>query len=297
MAGTRPVIGVDFGTTNSVVAILAPDGGVSTGRFPAGGELLDVFRTVLCFWTDGPGTRAALRHQAGPDAIEAYLDDPLDTRLIMSMKTYLAQRSFSETRIFGRPFTLERMVALFLGELSARAGLDLRRARIVAGRPVRFAGELADDELGERRLRGSYAEAGIAEMEVALEPEAAGYRFARGLTRAATVLVGDFGGGTSDFSLMRFEPGGARRVTALGHAGVGIAGDSLDYRIIDRVISPLLGKGDVYTVMDKELPVPIEYYSAFARWHRAVADAQPEDPAGDRRGGAHGGRIRSGCGI
>ena len=40
-----------------------------------------------------------------------------------------------------------------------------------------------------------------------------------------------------------------------------------DYRIIDRAIAPLLGKGDTYRVMGKPLPVPPEYYSGFARWH------------------------------
>jgi len=262
------VIGIDFGTTNSVVTVLAPDGTTATARYEAGADLLDVFRTVLCFWTDSPKAGAGLRHAAGPDAIESYLDDPLDSRLIMSMKTYLAQRSFTETRIFGRPFTLERLVALFLGDLLARAGVTAEGARIVAGRPVRFAGEFADDLLGEQRLRASYAAAGMPDIDVALEPEAAGYRFARGLKQGATVLIGDFGGGTSDFSLMRFEPGGDRQVVPLGHAGIGIAGDNFDFRIIDRVISPLLGKGDVYTVMGKELPVPPEYFSSFARWHR-----------------------------
>jgi len=262
------VIGIDFGTTNSVVAVLGPDGSVATARFPAGAEMLDIFRSVLCFWTEEARAGRRLHHAAGPAAIEAYLDDPLDSRLIMSMKTYLAQRSFTETRIFGRPFTLERLVALFLHALLTQAGTPTHGARIVVGRPVRFAGEFADDTLGEARLRASYAEAGLTDIEVALEPEAAGYRFARTLTRAATVLIGDFGGGTSDFSILRFEPGRPNRVLPLGHAGIGIAGDVFDYRIIDRVISPRLGKGDSYTVMGKELPVPPDYFSAFARWHR-----------------------------
>ena len=272
-----PVIGIDFGTTNTVVTVLAADGTPRTARFPSAPSqpdagLLDMFRTVLCFWTDGHRAGAGLRHAAGPDAIEAYLDDPLDSRLIMSMKTYLAQRSFTETRIFGRPFTLERLVALFLGEVLHRAGVAPGQARIVAGRPVRFAGEFADDALGERRLRASFAAAGLPDIDVALEPEAAGYRFAARLNTGATVLVGDFGGGTSDFSLLRFEPGagpgGARQVLPLGHAGIGIAGDTFDFRIIDRVISPRLGKGDSYRIMGKELPVPPEYFSSFARWHR-----------------------------
>ncbi len=57
-------------------------------------------------------------------------------------------------------------------------------------------------------------------------------------------------------------------MTALAHTGVGIAGDTFDYRIIDRVISPLLGKGDTYSPGDTALPVPPEYYSGFAQWHR-----------------------------
>jgi hypothetical chaperone protein len=256
----RPVIGVDFGTTNSVVATLRPDGGVDTIRRPTG----EVFRSVLCFWT---GAGGETRHAAGPEAIEAYLDGPLESRLIMSMKSYLAQRSFTETRIFGRAFGLEALVALFLRALLAPLGPAVTEARVVVGRPVRFAGDLADHHLGEGRLRASFAAAGLPDIEVALEPAAAGHRFAAGLEAPATVLVADFGGGTSDFSVLRFDPGPPRRVVPLGHAGVGIAGDAFDYRIIDHLVSPRLGKGDSYRVMGKPLPVPPAWYSSFARWH------------------------------
>jgi hypothetical chaperone protein len=254
----QPVIGIDFGTTNSVVARLLPDGRLEAARFPFGGEMLDVFRTVLCF---GARAGGAPQHAAGPAAIEAYLEDPLASRLIMSMKSYLAQRSFSETRILARSFTLEALIALFLRALlPAEPG-----ARIIAGRPVRFAGDMPDDVLGEGRLRAAFAAAGWEDVDLALEPEAAGYRFAHGLGGAATVLVGDFGGGTSDFSVLRYEPGG---VTALGHAGIGIAGDSFDYRIIDHVVSPRLGRNDSYRVMGKPMPIPAAWYTGFARWHR-----------------------------
>ncbi len=260
-----PVIGIDFGTTNSVVAVLGPDGAVATHRFAAGDAFTDVFRSVLCFWADGHSSHA-LRHAAGPAAIEAYLDDPLDSRLVMSLKTYLAQRSFTRTQLHNRPFTLEQLIAIFLRALLR--DVDLAGARVIAGRPVRFAGDLADDALGESRLRAAFSLAGLPDVDVAFEPEAAGYRFTRTLDGPATVLIGDFGGGTSDFSLLRFEPRAARPVTALATSGVGVAGDALDFRIIDRVISPLLGKGGVYTVMGKQLPIPIEYYTALARWHR-----------------------------
>jgi hypothetical chaperone protein len=257
--------GIDFGTTNSVVTALAPDGTVRTARF--GPAALEAFRTVLCFWQEREGGRSIVRHDAGPGAVQAYLDDPLDARLMMSLKTYLAQRSFTQTQVFHRAFALEDLIALFLRALCGGAGVG-EGARIVAGRPVRFAGERADDSLGEARLREAYRRARLGEVQVALEPVAAGYRFTRGLTAPATVLIGDFGGGTSDFSLLRFEPGSAQAVTGLANTGVGIAGDVLDYRIIDHVISPLLGKGDSYSPGETPLPIPPEYYSGFARWHR-----------------------------
>jgi hypothetical chaperone protein len=263
VASDMTVIGVDFGTTNSVVTMLRPDGSVATVRHAFGMAELEVIRSVLCFWNDGAKDRVALRSAVGPAAIEAYLDDPLDSRLMMSLKSYLAQRSFSETRVFGRPFTLEGLIGLFLGAILPVQGDTV----LVAGRPVRFVGERADDAFGEQRLRGAYAAAGWATVQTALEPEAAGYRFARGLTEPATVLIGDFGGGTSDFSVMRFEPGAGRPVQALGHAGVAIAGDTFDYRIMDHVVSPRLGKGTTYRPGGTDLPVPPEYFSSFARWH------------------------------
>ncbi len=258
--------GVDFGTTNSVVTQIAADGSVATARF--GNQALDVFRTVLCFWTEASGGRSTVRHAAGPAALERYASDPFDARLMMSLKTYLAQRSFSQTQVFGRMFALEDLVGLFLRALFDGAGVVPGDA-IMAGRPVRFAGERADEALGERRLRESYRRAGMGEVELALEPVAAGYRFTRGLTAPATVLVGDFGGGTSDFSLFRFEPGSATPVTTLGNAGLGIAGDNFDYRIIDHAVSPLLGKGGSYSPGGvNALPIPPDYFSGFAQWHR-----------------------------
>ncbi|MDB5369188.1 MAG: hsp70 family protein [Roseomonas sp.] len=265
------VIGIDFGTTNSVIALRQPDGQVVSLRYAAGQKVVDTFRSVLCFWAEESGaTRGRLQHAAGPNAIEAYLDDPLGSRLIMSMKSYLASRSFVETRVFNRPYALEDLISTFLRSLVAgvMGGAALGGARVVAGRPVRFVGETADDSLAERRLRAAFAGAGWADVDVALEPEAAGHRFAATLEGNANVLVGDFGGGTSDFSILRFEPGSRRRVTALGHAGVGIAGDAFDYRIIDNVISPLLGKGGTYKVMDTALPVPPAFFTSFARWHQ-----------------------------
>jgi hypothetical chaperone protein len=290
------IAGIDFGTTNSVICLIDDDGAVHNVRFAFGGTVFDVFRTVLNFWEEEHGRSHTLKCAAGPEAIQTYLDDPLSSRLIMSMKTYLAQHSFVQTHIFGRTLRLEDMVGTFLRRMLGAADTPFAGQSIVAGRPVRFAGESAHDALGEQRLRASFAIAGFSDITVALEPEGAGYRFSRGLTAPATVLVGDFGGGTSDFSIFRFEPGGRHRVHQLGHAGIGIAGDTFDYRLLDQIICPLLGKDDTYRIMGKDMPIPISYYRGLAQWHRLSLMRTPRMLADIRdlaRTASHPERIRA----
>ena len=264
------IAGIDFGTTNSVLCLLGTDGVPRSVRFGFAGAEHEVFRSVLAFWQEDEGRARVVRSAGGPEAVQTYLDDALACRLIMSMKTYLSQRSFTQTRIFSRDFRLEDLVARFLRTMVEASGVEV--SRVVAGRPVRFAGESANDALGEERLRAAFARAGFEQVDVALEPEAAGYRFIRGLQRAATVLVGDFGGGTSDFSLLRFTPrrddGPGGGIAHLGQSGIGIAGDVFDRRIMERVVCPLLGRDDTFRVMGKEMPVPVGLYAGLAQWHR-----------------------------
>ncbi len=80
--------------------------------------------------------------------------------------------------------------------------------------------------------------------------------------------MADFGGGTSDFSIVRFEVGkNGLSFAPLSQTGLGIAGDTFDYRIIDNAVSPLLGKGTEYQSFGKRLTIPNHYYANFARWN------------------------------
>lgn len=120
-----------------------------------------------------------------------------------------------------------------------------------------------------RRYRASFAGLGIEGSHYVYEPVGAAFSFARHLREDVTVLVADFGGGTSDFSVMRFaRKDGRVTAQALGHAGIGLAGDAFDYRIIDNVVSPRLGKGAGYRSFGKTLTLPNGYYSNFARWNQ-----------------------------
>mgnify|MGYP003362486241 FL=1 len=272
-------LGIDFGTTNTVVVLLDADGRPQPTRFTFPHHPPDeTCRTLLCLWQEEerPG-QPALHEAIGPAAIDAYLEDPAESRLIMSMKSYLAQASFRQTRLLGRVMTLEMMIARFLTCLMRTIQVDPAHVTATVGRPVQFAGEIADNDFGEQRLRDSFRAAGFQHVNIALEPEAAGWRFAQRLTEPATVLVADFGGGTSDFSILRFDPDAPHRATPLGYAGVGIAGDQFDYRIIDRVIAPELGRSTTYRVMGGQpLPVPAEWYASLGHWHRLALMRTPQ---------------------
>ncbi|WP_026605774.1 Hsp70 family protein [Methylocapsa acidiphila] len=260
-------LGVDFGTTNSVVALAYADGSVESLAWPSAFGQTDTFRTALMFWREG---RAGVRHVAGPAAIARAINPEGDQRFIQSIKTHLASPLFTETRLYGERFTIERLVATFLARLfdhdALRAGTPLA---VAAGRPVVFAGERPDEALAVERLATAFAEAGMKSVEFAYEPLGAAYWHARKSAREEIVLVADFGGGTSDFSLLRFSRNAGRlEAQALAHDGVGVAGDSFDYRLIDHVVSPRLGKGTLYKSFDKRLPIPAYFHAAFAQWHQ-----------------------------
>ncbi len=262
-------IGIDFGTTNSVVALARPDGSVSTRSFATKQGAVDAYRSALMFWREGRPPQARVVHVSGPDALDMALGMTTEHRFLQSLKTHLSSRAFQETRLFGKLYRLEDLIGVFLADLSA--GLDdLSETPLISGRPVVFAGERPDEELAVKRLSASYAKAGMPKVDFAYEPLGAAYWYARDLKMPQTMLVADFGGGTSDFSVMRFEPGGAGRLEAipLSHAGVGVAGDTFDYRIIEHAVSPRLGKGSQYRSFEKLLPIPAHYHAAFAQWHR-----------------------------
>ncbi|ACK49646.1 HSP70 family molecular chaperone [Methylocella silvestris BL2] len=262
-------VGVDFGTTNSVVALAYENGEVESLSWPSQFGATDTYRTALMFWREG----RRIAHASGPAAIARAVAGDGEQRFIQSIKTYLASRLFSETRLYGQRFTIEQLVATFLSDLLAdlrlSAGANAVQIPILSGRPVVFAGEDPDEDLAVARLQSAYALAGFHDVALAFEPFGAAYWYARRLEREETVLVADFGGGTSDFSIMRFSrKDGALTARPLAHTGVGVAGDSFDYRIIDHVIAPKLGKGAFYRSFDKRLPIPAYFHAAFAQWHQ-----------------------------
>jgi hypothetical chaperone protein len=263
-------IGIDFGTSNTVLAVAGADG-VEAVRFDHHGAMLDVFVSALCFWDERHGSSRLTKVEAGPWAIDQFLEGRAAHRFIQSFKSFAANATFQETRIFRERYRFEDLLAAFLRSLARHAGpgVSFDAPRVVVGRPVRFAGSRPDEDLAMERYRAAFSRLGARDALYVYEPVGAAFFYARGIDRDATVLVADFGGGTSDFSVMRFSREvGRLRAEPLGHAGIGIAGDTFDYRIVDHVVSPRLGKGGSYRSMGKTLAIPNHYYANFARWNQ-----------------------------
>jgi hypothetical chaperone protein len=271
-----PAIGIDFGTTNSTVGRAFGEAQVELVAFPTlAGETFSS-RSVLYLQQVRHAGRAQTHSWTGPVAIEHYLGAENKGRLIQSLKSYLSDRSLTGTVVFGRHWMLEDLISRILMDLRRQAERQFHTpvAYAMVGRPVRFVGaESEEDETyALSRLRQAFTAAGFDRVEFELEPVAAAYAYESTLDHDELILIGDFGGGTSDFSLLHVGPGvrrrGRRPQDLLGNSGIGLAGDAFDARIVRKLVSPALGSESFARSLHKILPaVPAWIYANLERWH------------------------------
>ncbi|MFT3965085.1 MAG: Hsp70 family protein [Sphingobium sp.] len=262
-------VGIDFGTTNSVIALGMAAGEARLVDYRAPDGRTSIFRSALCFWQD-EDARGGIAHEAGPWAISEFLEFPQGSRFLQSFKSVAASSGFEHATIFEKRLRFEDLGHVFLDHLIRHAdgALSGLPDRIVVGRPVRYVGSRPDEALARQRYDLMFARLG-RQVHYVYEPLGAAFSFASRLSDPATLLVADFGGGTSDFSIVRIEaPGAVRRCTPLSSTGVGIAGDRFDYRIMDQLVLPMLGKGGTYDSMGKLLEIPAGHFADFGDWAR-----------------------------
>ena len=268
-------LGIDFGTTNSSIARAGATGEVTLVQFPSAAGATDAYRSLLYLEQVTEGNLKTVKSWSGPEGIERYLMAANKGRLIQSLKSFLSSRTLKSTEVFGRRRTLEELIARILRDLREKAeeyfGEKVESA--VVGRPVHFvgAGNENDNIFAETRLKDAFRTAGFADVQFELEPVAAAHHYESTLKRDELILIGDFGGGTSDFSLIRVGPALFRRgrmpQDLLGNAGLGLAGDAFDSKIVRHLVSPALGAGTQMQSMDKTLPVPMWVYTKLEHWH------------------------------
>lgn len=253
--------GLDFGTSNSAVAL--PDGRVLA--IDPRAEASKLFRSVLYFPEE---TRESY---AGAEAIELYLEE-VSGRFIQSVKSWLPSKSFHATQIHNRAFKLVDLVALLLRQIRTRAekacGQEL--TRVVMGRPAVFSPEPENDALAEARLKEAAVLAGFKEIVFLIEPIAAALAYEAGLDREQTVLVGDFGAGTSDFTLMKLGPDRRfrrdRQEDVIASGGVRVGGDNFDSAIMRHKLLPSFGAGSQYKIHEQWLPMPNHIVHRLLSW-------------------------------
>ena len=231
---------IDFGTSNSLLAAVSSCGADEPLAIDPAADDPSVFRSILFFSESN-------EWHFGANALKRYLSEGMRGRFMRSLKRFLPMMSFEETYLGTRRVKLEELIGVFLREMRQRAnayyGVDVRRAML--GRPARFADEPEADTLAQHRLQQAAQFAGFEEVHFCPEPVAAAYDFKSRLTEPKVVLIADFGGGTSDFTVTRLTPRQTHAdVLAIG--GVSVAGDAFDGAIMRHKVSRHFGAEVTY---------------------------------------------------
>lgn len=264
------VFGIDFGTTNSALSVYR-NGTVEVIAVDGNGDAGEMMRSVLYFSEEN-------EIYAGHEAISQYVSDGAAGRFMQSIKTFLPNTSFDSTEIFGKRYMIDDLVAIILRKLKARgeAHVGCTVDSVVLGRPVVFSTDAAKDAVAEKRLEKAALKAGFKNIWFQYEPVAAALAFESTLQagQERTVFIGDFGGGTSDFSVIRVK-GGAfarsdRRSDVLSLGGVYVAGDKFDSQIMWDKVAHHFGRYARYRTMGKEdwVSIPKSIIYTLCQWHR-----------------------------
>jgi hypothetical chaperone protein len=266
--------GIDFGTSNSAIAMATADGRVHPVRWTIPGALS----------TDGDTESSTVptvifapdydrEFHVGFDAIRQYLFTGLDGRFMQSIKAFLPSPTFTGTVIKNRHYSIEELVAIFLRRARSAAEEQLGtklEGRIVLGRPARFSLDPEEDRLAQTRLLEAARLSGLPEVTLLIEPIAAAIAYEATLDREEVVFVADLGGGTSDFTVMRVGPNQRetdRAETVLSSGGVPIAGDALDGEIVRSRLFAQFGYGSEYRAFGAPTSVPHWIFHKLLRWN------------------------------
>jgi hypothetical chaperone protein len=259
--------GLDFGTSNSTVAVAGPAG---MALAPLEGESRTLPSSIFFDFSTGAPV-------FGRAAIGSYVEG-VDGRLMRSLKSVLGTALMEETtRIKTCTYTFADIIGLIVGRLkkAADAAAEREVTQVVLGRPVHFVDDNpAADRRAQDALEGIARAQGFAEIAFQYEPIAAALAYEQNVRREEYALIADIGGGTSDFSVVRVSPEGRARADRAGDVlaskGVHIGGTDIDRLFNMKSVMPLLGLGSDMRLpfSDKAITVPNGFFVDLATWHR-----------------------------
>lgn len=220
----EPIIGIDLGTTNSVVAVVI-DGRPEVLPDASGQPILP---SVVGLDPAGQLLSGAVAR----NQLAAFPD-----RTIASVKRHMG--STEKCRLGDQEFSPQEISAIILRRLrdraSARLGTDVRRAVITV--PAFF------DENQRQATREAGELAGLKVERIINEPTAATLVYHAGSDRRRHIVVYDLGGGTFDVSVVRMESGVVEVLSSKGDTRLG--GDDFDARLMNHVADQFLTEQEI----------------------------------------------------
>src|SRR5213592_1592699 len=232
------IIGIDLGTTNSVVAVM--EGGepvVITN--PEGGRLTP---SVVAFAKTGErlvGQVAKRQAVTNPEntvfSIKRFVgrkfDEVTEEMKMVPYKVVRASNGDARVEANGKDYSPPEISAMILQKLKHAAeeylGSQVTKAVITVPAYFNDAQRQATKEAGKI--------AGLEVMRIVNEPTAAALAYGLDKKKDETIAVYDFGGGTFDISILEVGEGVVEVKSTNGDTHLG--GDNLDQRIIDWIVS------------------------------------------------------------
>ncbi|MGE4241867.1 Hsp70 family protein [Ramlibacter sp.] len=265
---------IDFGTSNSAIAVAGEDGRMALVDVEAGQRTMP---TAVFYLVEDRAAHQDPLRLYGREALATYIEGH-EGRLMRSMKSILGSSLAGQRTDVGSGHTVRYLdvVGDYLRHLKTLAERAAARPleHAVLGRPVFFVDDdPVRDAQAQAALEAAARETGFAEVSFQYEPIAAALDYELSATREELVLVADIGGGTSDFSVVRVGPERRQRLDRkhdiLANHGVHIAGTDFDRQVELTAILPSCGfRGP--GPQRPGLPareVPSKVYFDLATWH------------------------------
>lgn len=239
----RPHLAIDFGTSNSLVVLVTDRNSVTPLAIDPGNEDPTILRSVLY-------SPSRDEWEFGQQAIESYYHGGAEGRIFRSLKKFLPDPLFTGTQVHGVYHSLEELMGRMLRTMRMRAEAVAGEGvkSVVLGHPALFSRQPQLHQQALQRLEKAARLAGFTDIDFCPEPIAAAHEFATSLETARTVLIADFGGGTSDFTVVKLRPEGFQPEDVLALDGLSIAGDAFDGSIMEHSVAPYFGSKVEYRV-------------------------------------------------
>lgn len=264
---TQLAYGIDFGTTNSSIAVAYPEH-VEVLQIGTDDAMPSSLSSILYLHRDGlrlAGLEATDQFTITGNQSTACMRCPLvtysrtfgyesdcqqydqssgclDSRLMSDLKSELSAESFKKTHSWARDFEMEDLVSYVLARLKSYGDHHTghKTTRAVIGHPIAFVGAEGDrfderQDLAENRLREAAFWAGFVDVDLCPEPVAA---VLDEVVQEGHLVAVDFGGGTFDIAVTRVQSGEGE---VLSMDGAAVGGCLIDRRIFEEKVAPRLG--------------------------------------------------------